>query len=89
MVRKVPKNHESAIKFACELYGIQCRFLTYEKNPDFLLLDVELSEDEAWLVSEAVQMKLIEDVLKGKNESKKDDEPSDDLLNFFKGIYNP
>lgn len=78
MIVKIPRAHQNAVKFACETYGIPVRFYTDEKNEGLLRVDVEVTPEEAWVVSAEAQMKLREESIDRIQKN------SDDLFNFFK-----
>jgi hypothetical protein len=78
MIIKIPKLHQDAVKYACEVYAVPVRFYTDERNEGLVRVDIDITAEEAWLISAEAQMKLREESIKRVQKN------SDDLFNFFK-----
>lgn len=64
MILKQPKHYENAIRYACTLHAIPVRIYTNEKNSDLITIDIDITPEEAWLLSAEIQLKIREEEIK-------------------------
>jgi hypothetical protein len=43
MIIKIPKLHQDAVKYACEVYAVPVRFYTDEKNEGLVRVDIDIT----------------------------------------------
>jgi hypothetical protein len=78
MIIKIPKDHQYAVKYACEVYAVPVQFYTDEKCEGLVKVDIEVSPEEAWIISAEAHIKMKEDAEKAREKRR------DDLFNMFK-----